>query len=243
MLVVASAMVLSGAAMADAVTTWSYGGALLQYVVNTEDGPAWQNFEGGPSVGSTPLENGIKLFGTGDNFNVFHFNGASYATGVSDNPDYRGVQLVITGTGTIDGSVWSHPNDIIRTTFGIGFGISGGTLDVYKVETSFTLRDNENNFLIGVGSGTSLGLYEAGGYGVGFAFEDRFGSNYATATHFDWSVTIGFDWQGMGLEDEFNFSVEPNSIDLQAQTVPAPFSLALFGLGGLAARRRRVAAN
>ncbi|MCE9619576.1 MAG: PEP-CTERM sorting domain-containing protein [Planctomycetes bacterium] len=238
--IAALGMTLTGAANADAVTTWSYLNSDLRYVdlLSDSDLPVWRAYNPGPTVGSSPLSNGIKLHGGGSlEDKIFALTGADYVPSPVSDPDFRGNLLVIYGTGTIDGAMWTHPDDFIRTSFGFGFDFSGGTLDIYKVETSFILFDSSHNPLIGVGSGTGLGIHEPGGYGYGFAFEDRFGSNYQTATAIEWQVTFGFDWTGMSAEDTFNFYIPQNSIDIQA--VPEPVTMSLLTLGGLAMRRRR----
>lgn len=222
------------------ITNWSYGESHLRFVNAT---PEWQDYDTPtPTVGATPLFDGLHVFGTGDNDNVFSLTGATYVPGPANDPDFRGNQLVISGAATFDGSQWQHPDDLIRTSWGIGFGFSGGTLAIYRTDTSFTLLDADDNFLTGVGSGwgeEGLGTYEPGGYGVGWAFEDRFGANYETATHMLWSVTIGFDWTGYGPGDTFDFSIPQNSIDFNV--VPSPGAFALAGIAGLgvASRRRR----
>ncbi len=217
-----------------ALTTWEYGGAKLQYV-NSDGG--WEDFDFDPSVGATVLDDGLKVFGTGDENNVFSFVGESYITGTSTDPDVRGVQLVIHGSGTFDGAQWQHPGDSIKTTFKFNFDFDGGTLEVYKAETSFSLFDAQDNGLIGVGSGGySSGVLDPGGYGVGFAYEDRFGSNFETATHFTWEVRIGFDWNGQVSTNALNFGIPPNSIDFNV--VPAPGAIGLAAFAGVVAGRR-----
>jgi hypothetical protein len=227
-------MLIGATASGTPITTWSYGGSSLQYVDNSGDSPTFQDYSQAPTVGTSPLPNGIKIFGTGANDQVFSLTGADYIPSPVNDPSFRGNQLVIYGTGTIDGTVWQNPGDSIPTTFGIGFDFTGGTLDIYNVGTSFTLYDSAHNGLIGVGSGfgDGLGVYAPGGYGVGWQFVDGFGSNYQTAQTMDWSVTFGFDWTGMAAGDTFSFSIPANSIDIQA--VPEPACLALLGISGLA---------
>jgi hypothetical protein len=236
----AAALLSAAAARAD-LTAWTFSAAELGYVDNT-GGTQWQSYAFGPTVGGTAVPDGLHIVGTGTNGNVFQLTEATYVPSPVQDSFYRGNILVLSGTGAIDGAAWQHPDDFIRTTFGIGFELSGGTLTVYRADTGFTLYDASNQFLIGVGSGfadpNGLGSYGPGGYGVGWAFEDRFGSNYQTATHFSWTVTFGFDWTGMAPGDTFNFAIPGNSIDLQV--VPEPASLAaVLAIGSLLLVRRR----
>ncbi len=226
----------AGAGTISELTTWSYDESNLQYVDDSGEDPVWANYTEVPTVDSTPLFDGIMLFGTGDSDLAFSLTGAEYVPSSGD-PTYRGNQLVISGTGTIDGAAWQHPQNFINTSFAFGLDFSGGTIDLYNISTGFTLYNGLGEFLIGVGSGTSLGEFDPGGYGFGFVFEDRFPFNYETAETFTWSVIIGFDWTGMADEDLMNFYIPQSSIDLQV--LPEPGSAVLLGLGLVASVRRR----
>ena len=237
--VAGSALVMCAGASAQ-LTTWDYGGSALQYTSNSEGDYTWVSYQPGPTVGATPLVDGIKMYGTGDNDNAFSQTGLSYIPSDSHDPntsDFVGNRLLMFGQGTINGAAWVHPDDIVRTTFNFGFGFSGGILDVYAVQTGFTLLDPNGDFVTGVGSGTSLGAYEPGGYGLGFAFEDRFGADISTATTILWTVEIRYDWTGMAEGDTLAFDIPQNSIDINV--VPEPASIALLALGGVMLRRRR----
>lgn len=246
--ILASVAVLAacGTAAATPVTTWTYGFSQLQHGVYDKSGaPQVQDYPGiSPNITSEQLDNGLKLYSPGDGSTTFGLTGETYIG--TPPPPVRGDASVLRGNrftnyggGTIDGTAWQHPDDIIRTTFGFGFDFSGGQLDVYEVRTFFLLSDSEGNFVTGVGSSTGLGVFDPGGYGFGFAFEDRFGANIQTATTIFWGVEIYFDWTGQDFDDTLAFNVPPNSIDIQATTVPAPASAGLLGLGALATIRRR----
>jgi hypothetical protein len=217
------------------LTTWELGGAALQYAAS---GPSWQDY-GSADVGSDPLFDGIKLFGTGGGDTVFSLSGTDFMGEDTGDPDYRGSRLVIWGTGTIDGTAWTHPDHYISTTYGIGFDFDGGIIDFYDVSTGFTLFDADDNFLIGVGSGFfgGLGTFPPGGYGIGWEFQDRFGQSYETAESFYWSLTFAFDWTDMEPEDTFTFYVPHDSIDVRV--LPEPTSAQLLALCGAPLLRRR----
>lgn len=239
-IVLAAFAALPAAVSATPVTTWNLSGGDVQYLGdNKGGGVGWIGY-GIATLGSSQLPNGLKIFGTGAGNEVFALTGATYVpTPPGAQPGDRGNQLVIFGTGTIDGAAWQHPVDLVRTTFDIGFNFSGGTLDVYKVESSYTLFNAVGEFITGVGSGIGggFGVFDPGGYGVGTAFEDRFGADITSATTIAWAITIGFDWTGYQAADSLAFTIPQNSIDIQA--VPTPGVLALAGVAGLVAARRR----
>jgi len=70
-----------------------------------------------------------------------------------------------------------------------------------------------------------------------FAFQDRFGSDYATGTHLDWTVAFYFDWTGVDQDDATELFGMKNSVDIQV--VPAPAAAGLLGFAGLLGARRR----
>lgn len=231
----AGAALFCGAQAYGQLTTWSYGGSALQYVNDS----SWSNYDIGPTIGATSLFDGIKMYGTGIEDNAFAQTGSSYIPSSEHDPnqsEFVGNRLIMYGEGTIDGAAWQHPDDIVRTTFGFGFGFTGGALNIYTVQTGFLLLDPNGGFVTGVGSSTGFDPFEPGGYGLGFAFEDRFGSDITTATTIQWTVEIKYDWTGMGETDTLAFNIPQNSIDINV--VPEPASLGLLALGGLLMRRR-----
>lgn len=241
---VLAAFTACGTAAATPVTTWSFGSAHLQHGVYDDFGePAIQDYDGlTPNITTDPLANGIKLYSPGDGSNTFSLAGESYI-GTPSVPTsggdkvMRGNRLLLTGTGTIDGPSWQDPTDFIRTSFDFGLSFTGGVLDLYEIRSGYLLTDSEGGFVVGVGSGTGLGTMEPGQYGFGLAFEDRFNGPIPTAVNIQWTVEIYFDWTGQNFNDTLDFTIAPNSIDIQA--VPAPGAAGLLGLGGAAMLRRR----
>lgn len=237
---------VSSVASATPITTWSYAFSQLQYGYYDDQGqPQVADYNGiSPNVTSDQLANGLKLYSPGDGSPTFSLTGDQYIPTApfpvnGDNTAIRGNRFTNYGGGTIDGAAWQHPDDIIKTTFDFGFEFSGGTLELYRVQTFFLLSDSEGGFIGGVGSSSGFEPFEPAGYGLGFAFEDRFGFDISNARNIFWGVEIYFDWTGYAAEDTLAFTIPPNSIDIQAQTVPAPGAAGLVGVGGLIALRRR----
>lgn len=251
---VGGVVVLASAASAVPVTTWDYLDARLQYLRN-DDGTFWADYDASndphlaPDVAGTAVPNGMKLTaGNADNF-VFGVTGNTYIP-TPPAPDaggnVRGNRLIIEGVGTIDGAQWQHPDDIIRTTFDFSFFFTGGDIELYTIESSYTVFDAQGGFVAGVGSGTGFGdVFAPGNHEFnGITFEDRFGpinqpSDISAAVSIQWHVAIYFDWNNYSGGDIFNFSIPQNSIDIQAERIPAPGSAGLLGLAGVAALRRR----
>lgn len=238
----AGAVVLGASAPSRAaLTTWQFGGASLGYYANIEGSPTalLYSTEVVPvTVSAHPIEEGIEIVGTGDGGGAFALSAAQYQPGNTGDPELRGNFLHVFGTGTFDGASWQHPEDLIRSTFALNFGLSDGELNILGVESSFTLRDSENNFLIGVGSSGYGESLDPGEYGVGFAYEDRFGSNYQAAVAFDWAITMRFEWSvERGDSPVLSFGFDRNLTTLEV--VPAPGCAACLGLLGAAGLRRR----
>ncbi|MFO0861029.1 MAG: hypothetical protein U0570_10760 [Phycisphaerales bacterium] len=236
--------VLAGATLAAAANAgsfdWSFGEARLQYQVPARGPDGWFDYDlAPPQVDGLYIPNGIKLIGTGDEGHAFGLNGQQYHNpgGLPKGAFTSTSRLIISGTATFDGSIWQHPTDYISTVFKYGLTVTGGTVHMNAIETGFTLLDADNNFLIGVGSGTGGFDYTVGHTDTMFGFQDRFGSNYATGTHLDWTVAFYFDWSGADDNDTMEFFIPNNSIDIAV--VPAPGAAALLGLSGLVAARRR----
>lgn len=242
-----SLLAVCGSALATPNTTWTYSFSQLQHGIYDDEGnPGVQNYDGiTPNVAAMELPNGLKLYSPGETGETFAMKGEQYIPTPNPPVDQgqatvmRGNRITNYGGGTIDGTTWQHPDDIVRTTFQFGFSFSQGMLDIYRVQTFFLLLDSEGGFVTGVGSSTGFDPFEPGGYGLGFAFEDRFGSNITTATNIFWGVEIYFDWTGYNPESDLSFTIPSDSIDIQAQTVPAPASAGLLGAGALVAFRRR----
>jgi len=240
----------AGVASAVPVTTWNYDGVSLQHVRN-DDGEFWVEYDYvanpglEPNVSGGAIPNGLELEAGGSlNDRAFSLTGATYRPTppppVTGNPaSLRGNRMIMTGTATIDGTQWDHPDDTIRTSFFFGFGFSGGAVDMYAIETGFGLFDAANNPIGGVGSGTGFGVYDQpAGYGFSFDFVDRFPFDMNPVVRIEWSVAFYFDWSGYAPTDTFEFDMP--SVVIQAERIPAPGAGgALALIGALALRRRR----
>ena len=239
-----AALAFAASAGAAPVTAWTYGSSSLQFLTAPSDGGppplVWTEYAFVPvTVGASALANGLKIYGTGDGDRALSLTGETYVPGVSSTGE-RGNRLVISGTGTIDGAAWRHPQDLVRTSFAYGAAFSAGSVDVYEVSSSYELRDNGGNFVAGVGSSGGGYFSEPGAYGIAFAFEDRFGGDISAAVSVRWQVAINFDWRGYGQSDTLTFTIPQNSIDIQA--VPGPGAVVLAAAGclvGVPPRRRR----
>lgn len=238
-----ASLVFAAAAGATPVTSWDYTESRLQYGVYDDFGnPGLQDYNFSPAIGAAAFDNGIKLYSPNDGNLTFSLTGKTYI-GTPTPPNLgnpaaiRGNRLVITGTASISGPLWQDPDDSVLTTFQFGFDFSGGTLDLYAVQTSFLLTDSEGGGVVGVGSGTGFEPFTPGGYGLGFAFQDRFNGPIPTATNILWSVEIFYDWTNPAADDNLNFYISENSIDIAA--VPTPGAASLLTLAGLASARRR----
>lgn len=223
-----------------ALTTWEYGGAILGYYVNAKEGPAMALYDSEAVplfISGTPIEEGIQIQGTGDNGLAFTLSTSQYQPGLQGDPDYRGNFLCVYGSGAIDGASWQHPEDAIRSNFEILLSLNFGELDVFSVESSYMLFDAGNNITASVGSSGYNNTFEPGGYGVGFAYEDRFGSGYETAVSFNWAIIIRFEWLFPRGDSSIAMGFSENGTTLY--TVPAPASAAGLMLAGLAGMRRR----
>jgi hypothetical protein len=185
------------------------------------------------------LPEGLKVYANGNESDVaFTLTGATYIGGVTDGALPSGNRLVLFGEATFDGNNWVHPDDFIRTAFGFGLDFDGGIVNITNASTSYTLFDGMGGFLAGVGSsGFNAFDLEPGGYGFGFAYEDRFGSNFETGTTISWEILINFEWLDVSESNTLNFHIPQNSIDIQ--TIPAPGGLVLASLGVIAGLRRR----
>ncbi len=234
--VMALASFCLGGAIEPPLTTFTLGNARLQYGSDAGGDPDWFTYTSiTPNVTAEGGINGLHMFSSGEGSQTFQLGGSQY---ISQSFSNRGNRLIITGTGTVDGNAWIHPDDFIRTTFAFGVGFGSGTLAIYDISSSFTMTDDEGNFIGGGGSSTGIeDPFTPGGHGLsGIAFEDRFG-DLTGATRFSWTVAINFDWQGMDADDTLTWTISPSSIDFN--TLPTPGAAALLGLGGMAAGRRR----
>ncbi len=234
--VIAMAVLAVAATVANAqLTSWSLSSAKAQHLDDNSD---WIDYVQAPTVGTTSLFDGLKLYGSGPSDEVYHVTAVDYLANQASEPANQVSRLLFTGSGTIDGPAWVDPENYIRTEFDLGFIVDSPPLVVGDITTGFRLLDADQNQLVGVGSGTSLGTYyDAGEYSVGFAFEDRFNNEFPTAETIEWEIAIEFRWLDPNPADTLTFKIPQNSIDIL--TLPEPASLVLLGLGGLVSFTRR----
>lgn len=238
-----AAATLTASASLAGVTTWTLNSASLQ-TASDIDGYFWRDYEGfSPTVFATPVTEGLHIVGGASDSadrTVFSIPAADFLTLPGAPNNYRGSRLLLSGQGTIDPTGWDPLNDIIRTTFGFGFTFNSGELFLHEVATTYLLSNPQGDFIAGVGSG--FGFEEPflpSGFGLGFAFEDRFGNDISTATLIYWNIFINFDWTNADPNDTLTFSIPDNSIDINHITVPTPTAAALLTLSALTATRRR----
>lgn len=245
-----SAIVLMGwlatVASATPETTWSLAGAELQYADYDQDGnPLVLAYpDVAVNIASSQLDNGIKLFSPGPpGANTFLLTGETYRTAENiEGGAFPGNRFTMFGIGTFNGAAWNVPTDFIRTSFDVDFEISGGSLGFYNIQTFFFLFDSMDQFMFGVGSSTSYGPYGPGEDALNFAFNDDFGffGDVSAAASIFWAVDIYFEWSGYNAADTLALRVPPNSIDIQALSIPAPgWGVGLAACGVLGLRRRR----
>lgn len=158
-------------------------------------------------------------------------------TGVVD--ELGGWLLALSGAGTgpdiafeVYGSIGGNPangpdsTNVLVSTGLVDIGGGTGTLDLYTAAPNFSAVLNAGDtywFGFNVIGGGGSGSYQTGGHTQNSVFNDNgtfWFSNDPTGVFFD----------GQGLTPEIAFSVS---------IVPAPASLALLGMGGLVAARRR----
>lgn len=244
---VVGAAVVSSSAAAYPAVEWFPTSSLVEYlVVPAGDGPpsaTWTHYQTLPvTLAGDPLVgNGYKFYGVGQDNEVFALTGATYipTPNVDGAPAPRGNRFVIRGTGRIDGSVWQHPQDFIRSHFDFNLSFTAGQVDIYAIESGFEVRDINSAPIIGVGSSTSGGVFGGGSAAVVTTFEDRFGADITAGRLFVWELRVYFDWTGYETNDTLSFRIPQNSIDVQA--VPAPGAAgvaAAIGAAGLRRRRR-----
>jgi hypothetical protein len=238
-----AAATLTASASLAGVTTWTLDSASLQ-TASDIDGYFWRDYDSiSPTVFATPVTEGLHIVGgasDSDDRTVFSIPAADFLTLPGAPNNYRGSRLFLSGQGTIDPTGWDPLNDIIRTTFGFGFAFNSGELFLPEISTSYFLSNPQGDFIAGVGSGFGFDEpFLPNGFGLGFAFEDRFGNDISAATLIYWNIAINFDWTNADPSDTLTFTIPDNSIDINHITVPTPTAAALLTLSALTATRRR----
>lgn len=238
-----AAATLTASASLAGITTWDLSSVSLQSASDA-DGYFWQSYDSiSATAHATQVPDGLHIVGGASGSSdrtVFSIPAADFLTLPGAPNNYRGSRLLLTGFGTIDPTGWDPINDIIRTTFGFDFAFNSGELELYEVSTSFFLSNPNGDFITGVGSGTGFEEpFLPAGFGLGFAFEDRFGSDISSASIIYWNIALNFDWTNADPSDTLTFSIPDNSIDINHLTVPTPTAAALLTLSALTATRRR----
>lgn len=237
------AMVIAlGTSAAYAQTSvWSLADSRLQFY--DTGASAWTNYNSIiPTVTSSPLTNGIKMYGYGTSAPgaAFQITG-DFIAGSPDPNQSATNRLHLTGTATLGFSNWDTSTLSIPTSFAYDYSLDGGTFTFSNAETGFTLKDGGGESISGVGSGFGdppVGdPVGAGSYPDSFQFVDNFNGNPTGGASIDWEVNIYFSWTPSANDDTLTFTIPNNSIDIQI--VPEPAMAGAFGLLALGAIRRR----
>lgn len=231
---IASMMIVSAASAS--VTTWSLGATHLQHAAGTYDDAYWVDYDTPlPTIASSSLTEGIRLFGSGPGSQAFTITGGQYQGG--NLPEFGTNQLVLSGTATIDENGWQNYTLLIH---GAGeVSLSGGTFEMYLVEADFQMFDGAGAFLDGGGGGMGLLPMGAGVSPFAFDFDHTLNAVYSDARTIAWTMTLGYRWDGQGEADTLSLVVPPNSIDIEVIVPTGSTLLPLVGGVMFAARRRR----
>lgn len=217
------------------IANWSFESAELQHP-EVNYGGQWETYPSiSPTVSSTTFNNGLKLFGSGDNNRVFSMTGDDY---IGSNAFLRGNRLLLTGSAALT-QPWNPATFSIPTSFKFSWNLTAdsGAVQFYEISTTYELLDASNNLLQSVGSSGATYTAEPGQGGADFRYVDGFGGDPTGSAAIRFTIAIYFDWVDYSVDDSFDLFIEPNSIDIEV--VPAPAAAALLGFAGLAAVRRR----
>ncbi|MFN0011432.1 MAG: hypothetical protein ACKVS8_07290 [Phycisphaerales bacterium] len=249
----AAALLPLAPAAALAGVTFELGQVSLQLatVVAPDGTPGFgTTVDGAPiSVTSSPLSDGIKLFGSlldGDTTTdrALSFSGERFDTIVSNGGAGIPIFLLeMSGTYIVDAP--RAAGDHFQNAWNFNWDFDGGTARWIHFGAGFSLLNSEGGFITGFGTSTgdADNVREAGSYGEDGTFDYTFLpaitdlGNHPQLTHGEWLVSIVFEWTGQAPGDTFNLVIPNDSIDITV--VPTPASATLAGLAGLAACKRR----
>lgn len=229
-------------------------GATLEYYGG--NALSWQSYpDVGVTLGSAPIENGVRVFGTGsggspgDTSRAVSISGGQWR-GVTSTFSQTQTMLTIFGTSTFSSQPFQwvpnvHLGEVLSH---FSFGFTGGSCYITQFQTalfgyrpngSFINSPNKSGFTQSVpGSSPAVRDVQAShNYPT-----DSFGMNPPPIGRIDWIWKIGFNWTEQSAGDQFWVSIPPTSIDVRL--IPAPAGAGLAAMALLAAgRRRRVGAR
>lgn len=219
-------------------STWSMRAIQLQ--TYNADAGGWLPANVNVTTDTSPLVSGMKVSGTGaddlgGNDRAFKLSTSEFQSGGTELN--RGMRLIAVFDGVLN-RPFNNAFDRIVTAFKFAFNTTGGTVDVFNVETGYGLLDGSDNLLQLVGSSGATGMFEAGYSEMNFPYVDGFGGdNAGQGTHIVGDFVINFDWTGTSDSDTLEFLIPQNSIDITL--VPTPGAASLLAIAGIVVGRRR----
>ncbi|HZZ43877.1 MAG TPA: hypothetical protein VFE58_13150 [Tepidisphaeraceae bacterium] len=129
--------------------------------------------------------------------------------------------------------------DRIDTGFNFGVILSGGVVNMYEVDSDYSLI-NSTDDLENVGSEGYAQIFTPGQSNSNFAYVDDFTiPNASDGTDIVGDFTINFTWSGYSPTDTLEFSFPDTGVTIQQVSIPEPTSLSLLAAPALLALRRR----